>query len=210
MCPQRARLEMWILAWRQMSMPTCSAGMQTMYGIKRGTFARGNAKQIKKVRTCQLSEKWRCRFCDCGLASKPFVLQHHFGFPPFSSINSKYCKGCNSRTKEITTCSKGAWSFRDSSPLRCCKFRYVRSIPLRSSPDVCGVLTQTFLLMERILRHPDSHETTGVLRCISSPDLSQLRETSKQTHPLGQPLKFNENGPIYTSQKPPQKILLEL
>ena len=35
-------------------------------------------------------------------------------------------------------------------------------------------------------------------------------ETSKQTHPFNQPFKFNENGPIYTSQKPPQKILHEL
>lgn len=33
-----------------------------------------------------------------GLASKPFVLQH-FGVPPFSSINSKYCKGCKSQNK---------------------------------------------------------------------------------------------------------------
>ena len=73
---------------------TCSGEMLTMYGMRLESGAH-DEQQKKKKKCADLSALpkidmalWR----NADFDSKPCVLQH-FGFPPFSSITSKYCKG---------------------------------------------------------------------------------------------------------------------
>ena len=97
---QRTPREKWILTWRHMSTPTCSGEMRTMYGMRLVNCA-SDEQQKKKKKCADLSAIQKINqalWPNADLASKPCVLQH-FGFPPFSSITSKYCKGCKFHKK---------------------------------------------------------------------------------------------------------------
>ena len=90
------------------TMPTCSGEMRRMYGMRLDNCANDEQEKTKKKRAdLHAFQKidtalWR----NAGLDSKRCILQH-FGFPPFSSITSKYCKSCKfHKKKEISKRSR--------------------------------------------------------------------------------------------------------
>ena len=69
--------------------------MRTMYGTRAKTKKSRKKKcaHVNVIRKMNVSLKR-----NADVTSKPCFLQH-FGFPPFSSISSKYCKGCKFQNK---------------------------------------------------------------------------------------------------------------
>ena len=111
----------WILAWRHMSLPTCSVAMRTMYGMRLESCA-NDVK--KRERLSLLSRKWPFRYGKTLISFQSLAFFNISASIYFSASDENTVRVTKSRIAAPKKTEKGAGPLRHPWPCLRSNFRH--------------------------------------------------------------------------------------